>query len=382
VKDSWDVAVVGAGPAGGAAAIEAARAGAKVLVLERASIPRYKRCGGGIVGLSERELERLGLDISPIRRDVVSEMSFTLDGRHPFTRRTAPFLTMANRSEFDELIVCTAVRLGAQLRTGITVTDYEPSDGRILLHTSTGPVSADRVVAADGSQGRAAAFVGVTYEQVDVGLEGEFPVEDTDAWRGRVLLDWGPIPGSYGWVFPKGDSLTVGVIAERRHGTALRRYFADFVRRLGLDETRAHHRGGHLTRVRAVDSPLRRGAMLIAGDSAGLLDPWTREGISYALRSGAIAGRAAVGEPAGYDQEIKSELLADMDAGRAALRLFVSRPRLAHLGLRYVPGAWDLFVEITSGRTRLGEQARRPLFRALSRALGRRSEGPAHADLN
>jgi geranylgeranyl reductase family protein len=381
VRKSWDVAVVGTGPAGGAAAIEAARAGAKVLVLERASIPRYKRCGGGIVGLSERELERLGVDIGPIRKDVVSEMTFTLNGRRPFTRRSTPFLSMANRSEFDELIVGRAAALGAQLRTGTTVTDYQSSDGRVLLHTSGGPVLADRVVAADGSQGRAAAFVGVRYEQVDVGLEGEFPIADADAWRGRVLLDWGPIPGSYGWVFPKNDSLTVGVIAERRHGTALRRYFADFVHRLGLDETRAHHCGGHLTRVRAADSPLRRGGVLVAGDAAGLLDPWTREGISFALRSGAIAGRAAVGDPAEYDRHIHADLLADIDAGRTALRLFESRPRLAHLGLRYVPGAWDLFVEITSGRTRLGEQARRRIFRALSRALGARSADAAHADL-
>src|SRR6185437_12413582 len=55
-----------------------------------------------------------------------------------------------------------------------------------------------------------------------------------DEWRGRMLLDWGPIPGSYGWVFPKGDRLTVGVIASRGQGERTRCYLRYFTARLGL----------------------------------------------------------------------------------------------------------------------------------------------------
>ena len=67
------------------------------------------------------------------------------------------------------------------------------------------------------------------------GMEAELPTPPGSDWRGRVLLDWGPVPGSYGWVFPKGDTLTVGVIGAREQGEAVRAYYRAFVASLGLD---------------------------------------------------------------------------------------------------------------------------------------------------
>ena len=80
------------------------------------------------------------------------------------------------------------------------------------------------------------------------------------------------------------------MIAARGQGERTKRYLRDFVARLGLAGVEPEHDSGHLTRCRTADSPLRRGRVLVAGDAAGLLEPWTREGISYALRSGALAG--------------------------------------------------------------------------------------------
>src|SRR5690606_13330011 len=135
--------------------------------------------------------------------------------------------------------------------------------------------------------------VGVTYDQVDLGMEVEVPAPAGGDWTGRLLLDWGPLPGTYGWVFPKRDLLTVGVIAARGRGEATRAYLASFLGRLGLSTVERVHDSGHLTRCRAPASPLRHGRVIVAGDAAGLLEPWTREGISFALRSGALAGAAA-----------------------------------------------------------------------------------------
>ena len=73
---------------------------------------------------------------------------------------------------------------------------------------------------------------------------------------GRVLLDWGPIPGSYAWVFPKDDVLTVGVIAGRGEGAATKAYLRAFVERLGLTGIEPLHDSGHLTRCRTDTSPL------------------------------------------------------------------------------------------------------------------------------
>jgi geranylgeranyl reductase family protein len=367
---TWDVAVVGTGPAGAAAARAAAAAGASVVLLERAELPRYKRCGGGLIGASQRAVLATGVDLPGLSRDTVGRITFTSDGRRRFTRASAPFLPMVLRAELDAALVDAAVREGAVLRAGVTVGAYAEAGGVVTLGTSGGEVRARAVVAADGSQGRAAAYVGVVSEQVDLGLEAELPTPAGSPWQGRVLLDWGPVPGSYGWVFPKGDTLTVGVIGARSRGEEVRAYYRALLRRLGLDPATALHDGGHLTRVRAPHSPVRRGRVLVAGDAAGLLEPWTREGISFALRSGALAGAAAAGDVAAYDGEVGRELGPEMAAGRTALRVFTGHPGTVHTVMQGLPGMWDLFVRLVSGETSLVEQLSRRRVQALVRVLG------------
>ncbi len=371
MKDVWDVVVVGAGPAGAAAAHAAATAGARTLLLERAALPRYKRCGGGLIGVSQQALAATGLDVAALSRDHVGRITFTSNGRRRFTRSTTAFLPMVLRSEMDAALVDRAVAAGAVVRADVLVGAYSQEDGIVTLGTSTGPVWARAVVAADGSSGRAAAYVGVVCDQVDLGMEAELPTPPGSDWAGHALLDWGPVPGSYGWVFPKGDTLTVGVIGSRDQGEEVRAYYRSFVASLGLDLTTAVHDGGHLTRVRSDDSPVRRGAVLVAGDAAGLLEPWTREGISFALRSGALAGTAAADDPTSYDAAVLALLGPELTAGRTALDVFTKRPWAVHLVMRWLPGMWELFVRLVSGETTMAEQLARRRVRVLVRLLGR-----------
>ena len=366
----YDVAVVGAGPAGAAAALAAARAGARTVLLEREQLPRYKRCGGGMIGASQAAVAVAGLDLAPLALDTVGRISFTSRGRAGFTRETAPFLPMVLRADLDAALVQLAVDAGVELHTGVTVTSYEQDDAEVRLGLREGGLTAGAVVGADGSGSRAAAHVGVVCDQVDLGLEAELPTPPGSGWAGRVLLDWGPVPGSYGWVFPKGDTLTVGVIGDRAQGSAMRDYYRGFVAGLGLDLATAHVDGGHLTRVRASGSPLVRGRVLVAGDAAGLLEPWTREGISFALRSGALAGAAAAGDRAAYPGAVERELGAEVAAGRRALAAFSRHPRVVHEVMRSLPGMWGLFTRLVGGRTSLDEQLQRRSIRGLVRVLG------------
>lgn len=368
--NDYDVAVVGAGPAGAAAALSAARTGARTVLLEREQLPRYKRCGGGLIGASLAAVAAAGLDLEPLALDRVGRMTFTSRGRAGFTRSAAPFLPMVLRADLDAALVDLAVRAGVELRTGATVTAYDQHATGVRLTTRDGVLTAGAVVGADGSSSRAAAHVGVRCDQVDLGLEAELPTPPGSDWSGRALLDWGPVPGSYGWVFPKGRTLTVGVIGDRSAGPALQAYYRSFVASHGLDLATAHVDGGHLTRVRAAGSPLARGRVLVAGDAAGLLEPWTREGISFALRSGALAGAAAADDPARYPQAVARELGPEIAAGRRALAAFTAHPRVVHEVLRSVPGVWGLLSRLVCGGTSLDQQLQRRPVRALVRALG------------
>jgi flavin-dependent dehydrogenase len=277
-----------------------------------------------------------------------------------------------------------AVAAGAVVRDGTVVTGLAEEQGVVRISTrGHGVVTACAVVGADGSAGRCAGYVGVRYDQVDLGLELEIPVppDQRDAWEDRALIDWGRIPGSYGWVFPKGDQLSVGVIAARGSGEQARDYLRDFLARLRLSHVEPTVSSGHLTRCRAEDAPLYRGRVLVAGDAAGLLDPWSREGISFALRSGAMAGHAAARASraatddevarvlAGYAGTVSSTLGPEMQAGRAFMRAFERHPWAFHMMLILLPPAWKLFAAVISGQMSVARVTRSRLARAALSVL-------------
>jgi geranylgeranyl reductase family protein len=373
----WDVAVIGAGPAGATAGRAAAAAGSRVVLLERFELPRYKTCGGGLI---DRSVRAVPPEVRLPVRARAAGLTFTFHGRLERTRRApGPLINLVQRDEFDAALVDAAVAAGAVVRDGTAVTGLAEEQGVVRISTrGHGAVRARAVVGADGSAGRCAGYVGVRYDQIDLGLELEIPLppNQRDAWEDRALIDWGRIPGSYGWVFPKGDRLSVDVIAARGSGGQVRGYLRDFLARLRLSQVEPAMSSGHLTRCRTEDAPLYRGRVLVAGDAAGLLDPWSREGISFALRSGAMAGRAAARASraasddevarvlAGYAGTVSSALGPEMQAGRALMRAFERHPRAFHMMLILLPPAWKLFAAVVSGQMSVARVTRSRLARA------------------
>ncbi|MDR0945739.1 MAG: geranylgeranyl reductase family protein [Bifidobacteriaceae bacterium] len=386
---AWDVAVVGAGPAGTMAALAAARAGARVVFLDRAAPPRYKTCAGGLTGRALRALNGLVPLGGVPCRDVIRRVRFSDDGRRARQRGGAdarggrPLLAMTQRPEFDAWLVDRARAQGAACRWD-QVRGIDEADGLVALALQDGEVVRARaVVGADGCSGRLARYVGARYRQVDLGLERELalgPVERR-RWRATVALDWGPVPGAYAWLFPKGRTATVGVIGGRADHAALRAYLDAWVHRLRLDGAAVLRQSGHLTKTRAARSPLasRSGRVLLAGDAAGLVEPWTREGISYALKSGRLAGEAAAAvaaagdDPAetraaaaGYATSIDREIQPELDAGAVFLDFFRRHRHLVHAAVAGTPIGWAAFRRVCDGTTSLAHVLRhRPLRHAI-----------------
>lgn len=377
----WDAIVVGAGPAGATAARVAAAAGREVLLLERATIPRYKTCGGGLIGASLAALPS-GLALNVL--DTAGRFTFSYDGRAERTLASRfPTCAMVFRSELDAALTEAAAAAGATVRDGTALAAVVSDErGVVTVRTHRGEaLRARALVGADGSASRTARHVGVRCAQVDIALEVETPVDDRTAerWRGRLLLEWGPLPGSFGWVFPKDGICTAGVVASRGTPTGtLRAYRETFLRRHGLLDTRPLHDTGHLTRCRTPDSPLSRGRVLVAGDAAGLLDHWSREGISYALRSGAVAGEAAArlsgaSGPAevmaatdAYRSRIEDIMGADMTASARLMGLFARHPAVVHTALTRLPPLWRHLDAYVAGHSSVDRIMRTPLARSAT----------------
>ena len=166
--EAWNVVVVGAGPAGSSAARIAAERGRRVLLLDAARFPRYKTCGGGLIGMSLDLLPPAALAV--VERRVATATFSLRSGPARRVRSTRPFLALARRESLDQALVDAAVAAGATFRDHTRVSRIEEAPEGLLLGTSAGTIRAGAVIGADGSASVVGRYVGVRVARSDLGL--------------------------------------------------------------------------------------------------------------------------------------------------------------------------------------------------------------------
>jgi geranylgeranyl reductase family protein len=300
----YDVIIVGAGPAGSTAAYRLAEGGADVLLLDRARFPRDKPCGGGVTGRAARLIP---FRIDPVVEQVVSFVDLRLRYGRTYARGSGrPLVYMTQRLCLDHYLAERAAEAGAEFRDGVRVTKVENGDG-VAVTADGERIEAQALIGADGVNGitaRALSLGGNT--TVGVGLEGNLPHTKTNAARyeGRVALEFGIVPGGYGWVFPKGNHVNVGVGAWGSEGPRLR----DHLRRLcaehrvsleDLEDVR-----GYRLPLRSPKATLARGRALLVGDAAGLIDPVSGDGMYEGFLSSKLASDAVLDLLAGRERTL------------------------------------------------------------------------------
>ena len=295
VAESWDLVVVGAGPAGSAAALGAlaAQPGLRVLLLDRADFPRDKACGDGIAPQVLDVLESVG--VSGLLDDWAKVGRLELQqGGFEVGRQMARPAFVVPRSVFDHRLVSAAVSAGAQLRRH-RVRSVTLEGGEVVLD---GRLRAKVVVGADGAHSSLRAAVGLPVARRQaMALRGYAPTPPARA--GRQVIVFGQVrQPSYAWSFDRGDGLSnVGYGELVRGGrTASRSQMLAQLESLLPGSTvegdawRGHHLPLSSWRYRQPDGPV-----LLAGDAACLVNPMTGEGIYYAVATGVLAGRSAAG---------------------------------------------------------------------------------------
>jgi geranylgeranyl reductase family protein len=291
----WDLAIVGAGPAGSAAALGALAAspGLRVALLDRASFPRDKSCGDGI---APHVLDVLGeVGVHGLLDDRRPVHALQLQRADQTTRRemTRPAWVVP-RAIFDARLVAAAVRAGADLRQ-LRVRTVDRTADRVSLD---GVVEAAVVVGADGAHSVVRSALGAApVRRHALALRGYAPTPGDRAGSQVIVFNQRRQP-SYAWSFDRGDGL-----ANVGYGEILRAGRPPLTRALLLSQLEALLPGatdgadrwlGHHLPLSSWRWHQPDGRVLFAGDAAGLVNPLTGEGIYYAVATGVLAGRAAV----------------------------------------------------------------------------------------
>jgi geranylgeranyl reductase family protein len=375
--ERFDVLVVGAGPAGSATALRLARAGAKVLLADRARFPRDKPCGGGLTG---RALRHAPCAVDPVVEHVVDRFRIRLGYGKSFTRRyPEPLVLMTQRRRLDAHLAGQAAAAGADFRDGARVTEVEHGETRVTMRVDGHVVQADSLVGADGANGIVARSVGLDAGIVNgVALEANVAYGELEptSIAGTAVVELGVVPGGYGWVFPKGDHANLGVGGWGGEGPRLRNHLARLAHAHGVGLDVLTDIRGHRLPMRRPGAVPARGRVLLVGDAAGLVDPLSGDGIYEAFVSARLAAEAILGDALdAYAGRLASALDWHASASWAAKRVLERSPAPCFWAARS-PGVFGVVAGLLAGDVRHPSEARglaRPPLRALARLAGRGS---------
>ncbi len=293
-RKSFDLLVVGAGPAGGACALGAARAGLRVLVLEANRWPRHKVCGDCLNPNTRPILRRLGISDEVDRLPQVS-----LDAA-VFTSTTGLALTVPlpggeageraiRRRDLDECLLAAAVQAGAIFRPESALEGIRRTPQGWCAQAPGGPWEARVLVAADGRNSTTARLLGMmpppeAGRDTRVSRQTHFRRHPGSPNHVQLMLS----RNGYAGVAPV-DAQTVNLclVAQPPHLQALEQ---EILERTGLSQPEPWRSVTPLTRTTIAAA---RPGLFLAGDAARVVEPFTGEGIYYALRSGELAGLGA-----------------------------------------------------------------------------------------
>jgi len=361
--DKADIAVIGAGPAGAAAAIVAARAGASVAVFDRASYGRDKICGDGLTPRAVAAMGDLGVKVDDGHRIDGLRMIAGSTRREldwPDNTRFPNFGAVWPRRRLDTALADAAIEAGAEIiweTEAVPWMDQGKAIGVEVTPTKGGAtrrIRAAMVVLAAGAPGPASRVLGadrVKTEPFGLAIRSyaATPRHNERFLEACLALndpDHGPVPG-YGWIFPAGDgtvNIGVGALSTMKgfKGLNLNKLYRTYRNQVseewGLE--------ADLERPRAWRLPMavqrRYGPGWVAvGDAAGLVNPMNGEGIDYALESGALAAQLFLVDPASaphsYNTQVGERFDSFLRTGRR-FSFLIGHPLILRNGLRLAVG--------------------------------------------
>lgn len=330
----WDAVIIGAGPAGCAAAFDLVRAGREVLLLDHAAFPRHKACAGG---LTPSAIKSLRYSVEPVIERSFSDVRLERNTeRSAIIKSASTVCSMTVRRDFDAFCFQQTVAAGAQFRRIRSLSSIAEWKTHVDMTVDGAIIRALFLIGADGANSK----VRQLSSPRSVWFWRGFALEANVPWSGRdyqeLIFDLFPVSNGYGWVFPKAEHLNIGLYSYAKDEKITRDRLGAYIRVRNLS-IHPEQIAGQYTGFGASSHVIGDTRIFLVGDAGGFVNPFTGEGISQALRSGQAAAASicldlADGSPAHihFVQKTRS-LRRELAAATLVARWFYANPDRAFL---------------------------------------------------
>lgn len=334
----YDVIVAGMGPAGSTASYYLSKAGLKVLALEKEKLPRYKPCGGG---LTTKTVEALDFSVSELFLDTIHGGIFTFKDKTLKLMCDLPYAYTVNRRDFDYFLAGKSKEAGTKIIDGARMAKVGKKDSHITAETANGTYEGKYLLGADGVNSVTASFLYPSIKRkILAALESDVkvPAGRIEAMNGLFQIDFGSIPLGYSWIFPKKNYCSIGSAGMGKSAKKIKEYYKQFIdaQKILKDIEIEKTYGCALPMPYSQNVKLAKDRVFLLGDAGCLVNPFTGEGIYFAVESGKAAAGALINHwnnpkaESIYDKAVKEKFYYEFKWAYRLMRLVNAFPNLSY----------------------------------------------------